>query len=133
MFMAHGDWSYHIEGSVMYVELIGQFNVQGLHKFFQQMKKATNLPSKNITNHAVVNLAHWELATDDSRELAKQYFENMITRGYQKVDYLMPNNNIVKHVLKDTWKDLDIEINFYNSIEDFLKTNPKCQHVTNWI
>ena len=133
MFMAHGDWSYHIEGSVMYVELIGQFNVQGLHKFFQQMKKATNLPSKNITNHAVVNLAHWELATDNSRELAKQYFENMITRGYQKVDCLMPNNNIVKHVLKDTWKDLDIEINFYNSIEDFLKTNPKCQHVTNRI
>jgi len=133
MFMAHGNWSYHIEGSVMYVELIGQFNVQGLHKFFQHMKKATNLTSKNITNHAVVNLADWELATDDSRELAKQYFENMITRGYKKVDYLMPNNNIVKHVLTDTWKDLDIEINFYNSIEDFLKTNPKCQHVTNWI
>jgi len=131
--MAHGNWSYHIEGSVMYVELIGQFNVQGLNKFFQEMRTAANNYPKNITNHAVVNLADWELVTDDSRALAKQYFENMISRGYKKVDYLMPSNNLVKHVLLDTWKDINIEVNFYNSIDAFLKINPSCNYVENWM
>jgi len=133
MFMAHGDWSYHIEGPVMYVELIGQFNVQGLNKFFQEMHAATNHLPKSITNHAVVNLADWELVTDDSRTLAKKYFENMISRGYKKVDYLMPSNNLVKHVLVDTWKDIDIKVNFYDSIEAFLKVNPNCDYVKNWM
>jgi hypothetical protein len=131
--MAHGDWSYHIEGTVMYVELIGQFNVQGLHKFFQEMHAATNIVPKSITNHAVVNLSDWQLVTDDSKTLAKQYFENMITRGYKKVDYLMPSNNLVKHVLSDTWKGIDIEVNFYDSIEAFLTVNPNCIYVKNWM
>lgn len=133
MFMAHGDWSYHIEGSVMYVELIGQFNVQGLNKFFQEMHTVTNLLPKSITNHAVVNLAEWELVTADSKTLAKKYFENMISRGYKKVDYLMPSNNLVKHVLVDSWKDIDIKVNFYDSIEAFLKVNPNCDYVKNWM
>ena len=133
MFMAHGDWSYHIDGNVMYVALTGQFNIQGLHKFFQEIHTATNHLPKKIINHAVVNLADWELVTNDSKALAKQYFENMITKGYQKVDYLMPSNNLVKHVLSETWQGMDIEVNFYHSIKEFIMVNPNCKYAKNWM
>ncbi|SFC43003.1 hypothetical protein [Pseudoalteromonas denitrificans] len=57
----------------------------------------------------------------------------MLDRGYQKADYLMPNNSLVKQVFSGDWEDLNIDVNFYYSIREYLTKYPEYNHVENWI
>ncbi len=132
MYTSHGTWQYHIDVPVLYIDLDGGYNLEAVISFAQDLTKAVSEYPAGALKHCVLNLSHWDLITNDALTAARKYFEQVAKRGYETVDYLLPNNIIAKSVLNKLWQDLGVTVTFYESYDEYLAKYPERQYVNQW-
>lgn len=132
MFKAHGDWRYFIEPPVIYVEISGSFNKEAVASFSVEVAQEIMKYPEHSIQYAVVNLAQFELATADSIEIAKAYFQAIKARGYKRVDYIKANI-IARNLLETIWSGVDMDINFHHNADSFFEDRPEYSHLRKWL
>ncbi|MCO6356808.1 hypothetical protein GBO14_19025 [Pseudoalteromonas shioyasakiensis] len=132
MFKAHGDWRYFVEPPVIYVEVSGSFNKEAVASFSIEVGQEIMKYPENSIQYAVVNLEQFELATADSIEIAKAYFQAVKARGYKRVDYIKANI-IARNLLETVWSGVEMDINFHPDAESFFQARPEYDNLRKWL
>ncbi|MCF2901800.1 hypothetical protein L1267_15600 [Pseudoalteromonas sp. OFAV1] len=132
MFKAHGDWRYFVEPPVIYVEMSGSFNKEAVASFSTEVgQEIMKYPEQSI-QYAVVNLEQFELATADSIEIAKAYFQAVKARGYKRVDYIKANI-IARNLLEVVWSGVEMDIYFHPDAESLFQARPEYENLRKWL
>ncbi|MCO7250310.1 hypothetical protein [Pseudoalteromonas sp. Ps84H-4] len=132
MFKAHGDWRYFVEPPVIYVEMSGSFNKEAVASFSIEVgQEIMKYPEQSI-QYAVVNLEQFELATADSIEIAKAYFQAVKARGYKRVDYIKANI-IARNLLEVVWSGVEMDIYFHLDAESLFQARPEYENLRKWL
>jgi len=132
MFKAHGDWRYFVEPPVIYVEISGSFNKEAVASFSIEIAQEIMKYPEHSIQYAVVNLEQFELATADSIEIAKVYFQAVKARGYKRVDYIKANI-IARNLLETVWSGVEMDINFHPDAESFFQARPEYENLRKWL
>lgn len=131
MFGAHGNWQYSIDPPVIYIKVSGSFNREGVIAFTKEVFADLEKLPPNSIEHAVINLADFELATADSFEVATVYFHGVKARGYKRVDYIQPSA-VAKSMLEHIWHGSDMDMHFYDDVLGYLAKYPEHLYVKTW-
>ncbi|NNG42563.1 hypothetical protein HJP15_06435 [Pseudoalteromonas sp. NEC-BIFX-2020_002] len=132
MFGAHGNWQYSIEPPMIYIKISGCFNREGVIAFTKEVfDDLAKLPLNSI-EHAVINLADFELVTADSLEVAQAYFHGVKARGYKQVDYIQPNL-IAQSLLENIWRESGMDVRYHASLQQYTQQYPEHIYVKNWL
>ena len=93
MFGAHGEFQICSQPPLMYLELKGSFNNEGITLLTNGVVQELSTHPENTIKFVVVNLKEFELLTLDCLDSLEAYFAGVKERGYQRVDYI--NINII--------------------------------------
>ncbi|NIZ05777.1 hypothetical protein [Pseudoalteromonas sp. HF66] len=132
MFKAHGDWRYFVEPPVIYVEISGSFNKEAVASFSIEVGQEIMKYPEHSIQYAVVNLEQFELATADSIEIARAYFQAVKARGYKRVDYIKANI-IARNLLETVWSGVEMDINFHPDAESLFQARPEYDNLRKWL
>ncbi|MGO3423062.1 MAG: hypothetical protein ACTIMZ_11510 [Pseudoalteromonas distincta] len=128
MFGAHGEFQICSQPPLMYLELKGSFNNEGITLLTNGVVQELSTHPENTIKYVVVNLREFELLTLDGLDSLEAYFAGVKERGYQRVDYI--NINIIaKNMFEKVWKNSDVEVNFYKDTESYLLVHPNDSYI----
>ncbi|KAA1150657.1 hypothetical protein EU510_16355 [Pseudoalteromonas sp. FUC4] len=132
MFGAHGEFQICSKPPLMYLELKGSFNNEGITLLTNGVVQELSTHPENTIKFVVVNLREFELLTLDGLDSLETYFAGVKERGYQRVDYI--NINIIaKNMFEKVWKNSDVEVNFYKDTDSYLLVHPNDSYIKqNW-
>ncbi|MEL0656110.1 hypothetical protein V6257_13845 [Pseudoalteromonas issachenkonii] len=132
MFGAHGEFQICSQPPLMYLELKGSFNNEGITLLTNGVVQELSTHPENTIKFVVVNLREFELLTLDGLDSLETYFAGVKERGYQRVDYI--NINIIaKNMFEKVWKNSDVEVNFYKDTDSYLLVHPNDSYIKqNW-
>ncbi|MBB1379661.1 hypothetical protein [Pseudoalteromonas sp. SR43-2] len=132
MFGAHGEFQICSQPPLMYLELKGSFNNEGITLLTNGVVQELSTHPENTIKYVVVNLREFELLTLDGLDSLETYFAGVKERGYQRVDYI--NINIIaKNMFEKVWKNSDVEVNFYKDTDSYLLVHPNDSYIKqNW-
>ena len=132
MFGAHGEFQICSQPPLMYLELKGSFNNEGITLLTNGVVQELSTHPENTIKFVVVNLKEFELLTLDGLDSLEAYFAGVKERGYQRVDYI--NINIIaKNMFEKVWKNSDVEVNFYKDTDSYLLVHPNDSYIKqNW-
>ncbi|TMP34800.1 hypothetical protein [Pseudoalteromonas rubra] len=132
MFAAHGKWQINIAPPVIFVNLIGAFNREGVRAFEQQaVTEVSSFPAGSL-QRVVINLAQCELATSDSMEALQNYFSAVASRGYQEIDFIGVNA-LSRQLLTRLWQDQPVKVLFYLDADAYLIQHPHYRDAAPWL
>ena len=132
MFGAHGEFQICSQPPLMYLELKGSFNNEGITLLTNGVVQELSTHPENTIKFVVVNLKEFELLTLDGLDSLEAYFAGVKERGYQRVDYI-DINIIAKNMFEKVWKNSDVEVNFYKDTESYLLVHPNDSYIKqNW-
>jgi hypothetical protein len=132
MFAAHGHWRFTIIDDLIYVQIQGAFNREGVIAFQRDVLQHLSEFNGVLPTRAVTDLRFFELSTADSHAEVKAYFEGVKQRGYERVDYIGANS-LSRQLLEGIWQDSGVDVHFHSSLETFLAARPESHAAKDWL
>ncbi|MCG7564233.1 MULTISPECIES: hypothetical protein [unclassified Pseudoalteromonas] len=132
MFAAHGKWQIDIVPPVIFVNLIGAFNREGVRAFEQQALTEIAPYTAGALQRVVINLTQCELATADSLAALQVYFADVAQRGYQEIDFIGVNA-VSRQLLTQLWQTQPVKVLFYLDADAYLVQHPHYRDATPWL
>ncbi|KNC68115.1 hypothetical protein [Pseudoalteromonas ardens] len=132
MFAAHGKWQIDIVPPVIFVNLIGAFNREGVRAFEQHALTEIAPYTAGALKRVVINLTQCELATADSLAALQVYFADVAQRGYQEIDFIGVNA-LSRQLLTQLWQTHPVKVLFYLDADAYLVQHPHYRDATSWL
>ncbi|MCG7536057.1 hypothetical protein [Pseudoalteromonas sp. OOF1S-7] len=132
MFAAHGKWQIDIVPPVIFVNLIGAFNREGVQAFEQQALSEIAPHPAGALQRVVINLTQCELVTADSLAALQAYFADVAQRGYQEIDFIGVNT-LSRQLLTQLWQMQPVKVLFYLDADAYLVQHPHYRDATSWL
>jgi hypothetical protein len=132
MFAAHGHWRFTIIDDLIYVQIQGAFNREGVLEFQRDVLHYLSECNGVLPTLAVTDLRFFELSTADSHADVKAYFAGVKARGYERVDYIGANS-LSRQLLEGIWQGSGVEVSFHPDLNSFLAVRPECAAAQAWL
>lgn len=132
MFAAHGDWRFAIFDGIVYVQMHGAINREGVMQFQKEVLLHLAGLGERTFRRAVTDLTDFELSTADSQTEIQTYFAGVKQRGYERIDYIGANS-LCRQLLNVLWQDSGVDVRLHASRADFLATCPECSKAKTWL